>query len=168
MSDAAQAVKTSSRTKALFLVVLTFVVLGPAVGGFLFGLVAAFAAAWANSGGASVLSIISGYILFVLLSVLFAYLFAIPHALIAGVIVAAAGIWKQWNSVLVAFGAGVIASVAGTIALQFRELGTADPFGIIWFNTFWFMPSSLLAALVCWYITRSTVRATWNGAETAR
>jgi hypothetical protein len=163
MSEVAQAGKTSSRAQAFFLVVLTFVVLGPAVGGFLFGLVAAFAAAWANSGGASVLTIVSGYIVFVLLSVLFAYLFAIPHALIAGVIVAVAGLWWRWSNIFVALAAGAAASIAGTLVVLVQEPEAIDPMRVLYF-----MPSSLLAAFVCWYITRGVISATWNGAEAAR
>jgi hypothetical protein len=163
MSEAAQAGKTSSRVKAFFLVVLTFAALGPPIGGLLFGMVTTFTVAWANSGGASVYNVVSGYIVLVGLSILFSYVFAIPHALIAGVIVAVAGIWWRWSNIFVALAAGAVASIAGTLVLLVQQPGAADPMRI-----FYFMPSSLLAAFVCWYITRGIISATWHSAEPAR
>jgi hypothetical protein len=159
MSEAAQAGTTSSRAKAFFLVVLTFAALGPPIGGLLFGMVTTFSVAWVNSGGATMYNVGSGYIVLVGLSVFFSYLFAIPHALIAGVIVAVAGIWWRWSNVFVALAAGAVASVAGTLPLLVHQPGAIDPMRI-----FYFMPSSLLAAFVCWYITRGIVRATWQNA----
>lgn len=163
MSDAAQSKESSSRIKAFFLVVLVFAVLGPAIGGLLYGAIVAFAVAGANSGAAGAYTVVSGYLLFLLLSVISGYLFGMPHALIAGAIVAAAGIWKQWNNVLVALAAGVIASVAGTFIVLLGQPSAVDTTIVLWS-----MPSSLVAALVCWFITRSIVRATWTSAEPAR
>jgi hypothetical protein len=163
MSEAAQSGNTPSRTKAFFLVVLTFVALGPPIGGLLFGMVTTFIVAWVNSGGATMYNVGSGYIVLVGLSILFSYLFAIPHALIAGVIVAVAGIWWRWSNIFVALAAGAVASVAGTLPLLVHQPGAVDPMRILYF-----MPSSLLAAFVCWYITRGIISATWNSAEIAR
>lgn len=162
MSEAVQGKASSSRVKAFFFVVLVFAALGPAVGGLAFGSVAGVIVTRANSGGADILTLIYRYVAFVAFSMLFSYFLGIAHALIAGVVVAAAGIWKQWNNILVALAAGIIASVTGTVALHFRQLELVDTTGILWF-----MPSSLAAALACWYLTRSTIRATWNSAEPA-
>ena len=155
MSETPGSHRPSSPAVAFFLVVLVFAALGPAVGGVLFGAITGASVAWNSSAGP--VAVVFGYIAFVFLTVIYAYFLGIAHALVAGVIVAATGIWKQWNNVVVPLLAGAIASVVGT--------GVAYPFDPEFFSAaavLIYLPICLVAALVCWYITRGIVRATWQ------
>lgn len=155
MSETPGSSRKPSSPVAFFLVLLVFAALGPAVGGILFGAVTGALVAWNSSAGP--VAVVFGYIAFVFLVVIYAYFLGIAHALVAGVIVAATGIWKQWNNVIVPLLAGAVASVAGT--------AVAYPFNPEFFNAaavLIYLPICLVAALVCWYITRGIVRATWQ------
>lgn len=146
-----------SKGVTFFLVVLVFAGLGPAIGGGLFGAVAGLFAG--QNSGLSLLASIPGYIFFVLLAILYAYFLGMAHALIAGIIVGAAGIWMRWNNLFVALVAGCVASLIGTLLLQIVREGIFDAAGF-----HFFIPSSIAAALVCWYVTRGMVRRTWRSA----
>lgn len=146
-----------SPVAAFFLVLLLFAVLGPAVGGVLFGAVAGALAAWNSTAGP--VAALFGYIAFVILALIYAYVLGIAHALVAGVIVAVLGIWRRSNRAAVALLAGAIASVVGT--------AIAHPFNPDFFRfaaVLFYLPICLVAAWVCWYVTRGIVRATWPNA----
>jgi hypothetical protein len=163
MSEVAQAGKTSSRAKAFFLVVLIFAVLGPAIGGLIFGLVMMGLAVSAISI-TNIVPTVSSFIPITFLTILFGYPFGIAYALIVGALVAAAGIWLQWNNIFVPLVASIVASVAGTFLMQFFIEKFFRTHTVIIY-----LPICAVAALVCWHVTRGMIRATWsNGAEPAQ
>jgi hypothetical protein len=139
MSEVAQAGKTSSRAKAFFLVVLIFAVLGPAIGGLVFGLVM-MGLTVGSSSSANVILVFFTSVLVTLMTAL------------------------QWNNLLAPLVAGVTASAVATFLMQFV-------FSDFFFGNLFmiYLPICLVAALVCWYVTRKLVRSTWPSvAESAR
>lgn len=156
MAERLVSARQPSRTGAFALVLLVFVGLGPLVGSL---------ALWIP---VSVMRVVNmgvshadpvGYFSALAVVLFFGYLIGIVYALIAGLVVAVAGIFMRWNNVLVPVAAAALASLIGPyIPWLYSKLfsGQMDWTGIF--------PICLIAALVCWFFTRGIVRATWQSA----
>lgn len=156
MNSVARTKVPLSRGGAFALVLMIFAGLGPLVGSF---------AVWifVSAGRAMNMGLVHsdpvGYFSALALVLVFGYLIGIVYALISGLVVAVVGIFMQWNNVLVAIVAAAAASAAGS-AIPWIHLriftGQMNQLGIF--------PVCLAAALVCWFVTRGIVRATWQSA----
>jgi hypothetical protein len=136
---------------ALLLTVLVFVVVGPAIG---------VLAVFFGTGYADIMrnaqygiGIIFQGLSFVML---FGYIFGWSFALVAGLVVAIAGIWFRLNNLLAPVLAAVVSTLLGGLLVPLIFQIKADPSGVVWF-----FPACLLATVVCWYLTRGIVRRTW-------
>lgn len=156
MSDVARTKVPLSRGGAFVLVLMIFAGLGPLVGSL---------AVWVFASAGRALNMglghsdPVGYFSALALVLVFGYLSGIVYALVSGLVVAVAGIFMRWNNVLVAIVAAVAASVIGS-AIPWAHFkifsGQMNILGIF--------PVCLTAALVCWFVTRGIVRATWQSA----
>ena len=136
---------------ALFLVVLIFVALGPAIGTLAVFVGSGYAEIMRNANyGLGIVFQGLGFVMF------FGYLFGWAFALIAGIFVAVAGIWFRWNHFLVSVAAALVATLSGGLIVPLLFQIKADPAGVVWF-----FPACLLATFVCWFLTRGIVRRTW-------
>jgi hypothetical protein len=135
-----------SRPMRFFLIVISFMAIGPAVGGLVawcMFLVLAYMRqtvgrvdAWPN---------ILGTVL------LFAYPIGAPFAAIAGIAHAVSAIWLQKISVVLPIVAALIANVpllvVGSLSAAYREF---------LFYPIVVLPASLVASIVCWRLTRNS------------
>ncbi|MBY0532577.1 MAG: hypothetical protein K2P86_11465 [Xanthobacteraceae bacterium] len=139
---------------ALFLVVLIFIVVGPAVGTLAVFVGSGFAEIMRSANyGIDILIRGLGFVLF------FGYIFGWAFALVAGIFVAVAGIWFRWNSFLAPIAAALASTLSGALFVPVIFQLRAEPSGVIWF-----FPACLLATFVCWFLTRGIVRRTWQSA----
>jgi hypothetical protein len=139
---------------ALFLVVLIFVIVGPAVGTLAVFIGSGLAEIMRSANyGIDILFRGLGFVLF------FGYIFGWAFALIAGLIVAIAGIWFRWNSFLAPVVAAAVSTSLGVFLVPVIFQIRAEPS-----NVTWFFPACLLATFVCWFLTRGIVRKTWPSA----
>jgi hypothetical protein len=152
MSDIVRT-KSLSKTLAFVLVVLVFIVIGPAVGSLSLWTGSNFSALL--SGNMNIAYFFRGF-LFVLM---FGYLLGFVFALIAGIFVSIVGIWAKWNNLLVPVIAAGIAALLGIYVSPALFKAKADIAA-----TPWLFPICLPAAFVCWFLTRRIVRATWQNA----
>lgn len=137
---------------ALLLTVLIFVVVGPAIGVIAVFIGSGYGEIFRSANyGADILFKGLGFVLF------FGYIFGWAFALIAGLFVAVAGIWFRWNSFLAPVAAALIATLLGGLLIPLILQIQADPAGLVWF-----FPACVLAAFVCWFLTRRIVRSTWQ------
>ncbi|MBY0532576.1 MAG: hypothetical protein K2P86_11460 [Xanthobacteraceae bacterium] len=99
-----------------------------------------------------------GYLAALWLILFFGYVVGIGYALIAGILVATAGIWGRRNNFLVPAVAALAASALGSYAvtLYFKPMHEGNLIGVF--------PICLIATFVCWYFTRGIVRKTWQSA----
>lgn len=136
---------------ALFLVVVIFVVAGPAIGTLAVFVGSGFAEIMRSADyGIGILFRGLGFVLF------FGYIFGWVFALVAGIVVAVAGIWLRWNSFLAPVAGAVVSTLSGALFVPLIFQIKADPAGATWF-----FPACLLATFVCWFLTRGIVRRTW-------
>lgn len=142
--------RTKAQIGALALVVIIFAGVGPFIGGLVLLQDATISNPAASFGGG-----ISGYFDKVLFTLILGYVFGVGYAFIAGVIVAVTGIWMKLNNFLVPLVAGVAVSALPVGWLYF---GTTVNFGMIP----WLLPICLIAAFICWFLTRGIVRRTWQ------
>jgi hypothetical protein len=135
MSAVARIKSPPSRAGSFFVVVVIFVSFGPLVGGL---------AVWISVSAARLVNIgISndpiGYFSMLALILLFCHLVGIVYALIAGIVVASAGIFMRWNNLLVPFLAAAAASLIGPFVPWFYSklsmTGAMD--GIAVFQSAW-------------------------------
>jgi hypothetical protein len=157
MSSAAREKSPPSRVGAYFLVTVIFLGIGPLVGSLAVWIAASvskFVAANGNIGSPGPV----GYLAALWLVLFFGYVIGIGYALVAGVLVAVAGIWMRWNNLFVPFVAALAASLIGSYIVTLYNL---RPLTNDWTITGIF-PICLVATLVCWYVTRGIVRATWQ------
>jgi hypothetical protein len=139
---------------ALLLTVLVFLVVGPAIGVIAVFIGSGYGEIFRSANhGADILFRGFGFVLF------FGYIFGWAFALIAGVVVAVAGIWMRWNNFLAPVAAALIATLSGGLLIPVLFQIQADPGGLAWF-----FPACLLAAFICWLLTRGIVRRTWLSA----
>lgn len=156
MSGVARAKSPPSRLGALALVVIIFIGLGPLAGGL---------AVWIFISVPRVINMgighsdPVGYMQVLAFILFFGYVIGIGYALVAGIVVAVAGIWMRWNNLLTPFLAAAIATIVGTYVIS---LGVPEVMGDTKLPGMFAI--CLLAALVCWFLTRGIVRATWQDA----
>jgi hypothetical protein len=159
MSHTARVKSASSRIGSFFIVIIIFIGLGPLVGSLAVWIAASVSKLVAADGNIGSPGPV-GYFAALWLVLFFGYVIGIGYALVAGILVAVAGIWVRWNNLFVPFMAALAASLIGSYIVTlyyFRPL-TND-----WTITGIF-PICLVATLVCWYVTRGIVRATWQSA----
>ena len=136
---------------AFFLVVVIFVVVGPAIGTTAVFLGSVYPEIMKSAGyGLDIIFKGLGFVLFV------GYLFGWAFALVAGIFVAVTGIWMRWNNFLVSVAAAVFATLSGALFVPLIFQISAEPSGVVWF-----FPACLLATFVCWFLTRGIVRKAW-------
>jgi hypothetical protein len=153
MIRSARAWAEASRFGSFIVVVAVFVVVGPPIGSVVVWLVTLMVK---PPSEAEMLVAVGSLILLLI----FGYILGFGFALIAGVVVGAAGIWMQQNGILVAVGAALAAAVVGAIA---QRLFISAMWGDI--HAWGVFPICLVPTLVCWYITRSIVRTTWSSSN---
>lgn len=145
--------KPRSKVLAFILAVLIFVVIGPLAGSLALWLGSNFS--MLTSGNVSLSNFFNGF-MFVLL---FGYVLGFAFALIAGLVVAVAGLWLRWNNLLVAFAAAAAATLSGYILLPAFMSITMGDVGVHWLFLL-----CLSATLLCWLLTLPIVRRTWQSA----
>ena len=139
---------------ALFLVVLIFVLVGPAIGTTAVFVGSVYPEIMKSAGYS--LDIIFKGLGFV---ILIGYVLGWSFALVAGIFVAVAGIWFRWNNFLVPIAAAVTSTLLGALLVPAIFQIQAVPESVIWF-----FPACLLAVFICWFLTRGIVRRTWQSA----
>jgi len=138
----------------LLLTVLIFVAVGPAIATLAVFIGSGFAEIMKSANyGIGILFRGLSFVMF------FGYIFGWAFALVAGLFVAIAGIWFRWNGFLAAIAAAVVSTLSGAAFVPLLFQIRADPSGVTWF-----FPACLLATFVCWFLTRSIVRRTWQSA----
>jgi hypothetical protein len=136
----------------LFLVVLIFVGLGPAIGAFAVFVGSGYAEIVRSANyGFDILFRGLGFVMFI------GYLFGWAFALVAGLFVAIAGIFARWNGFLAPVAAAAVSTLSGVLLVPMMFRISADPAGALWF-----FPTCLLATFICWFLTRGIVRRTWQ------
>jgi hypothetical protein len=136
----------------LFLVVLIFVGLGPAIGAFAVFVGSGYAEIVRSANyGFDILFRGLGFVMFI------GYLFGWAFALVAGLFVAIAGIFARWNGFLAPVAAAAVSTLSGALLVPMMFRISADPAGALWF-----FPACLLATFICWFLTRGIVRRTWQ------
>jgi hypothetical protein len=142
------ALQMAKRVTHFVLIVATFAMLGPVIGAFVMSL--AMLVIDSVRHGLTVNTIYASFVL----SLILAYPIGIKSAVLAGAIVAAAGIFLKQNSLLVA----AIAGIAASLLYWFMEYPTGTSTNIF-FGIFALL--CMFASAACWYVTRGIVRATW-------
>ena len=138
-------------------VVAIFGLLGPLVGGTVLWVVATVHGFFSGVGSAAPQWTILLSLLFV---IVFAYPAGIAFALLAGMFVAAAGVWARWNGIIVPI---ISAGLACALVLLLAEFLPSSAWGEP--KLIGILPICLIASLVCWFVTRDIVRSTWPPAS---
>jgi hypothetical protein len=135
---------------------MVFVLVGPPIGGVVFWIEALALALWEGRAvmpGAVRLEDIR----FLFVATLLSYLYGGPFAVASGVLHAAAAIWLRQNSIMVPITAAVVVSAAGGALLVLSAARGA--LMVLMGGLTIILPASLVASLVCWYLTRQWLRA---------
>ena len=150
---AVQPIRRSSKLGCFLGTVAIFALLGPPIGGFVAWL---GGTTYAIAKGAMATAPLITIFAMLVMMLVFAYPAGIYFALVAGVIVAATGIWGHRNGIIVPVVAAVIASVAVVLAMKFLSFPESDVPKILGI-----FPICLTASVACWFITREIVRSAW-------
>lgn len=148
-------IRVAKILSGFLLTVAIFATLGPAVGAFA-GSITIFSIDAVRNGLSP--RILEAFTTVLGVSVLFAFFVGVKFALVAGAIVAAAGIFLRRNGIMIAVFAGVAACLVYWFAEYSSFASLANSLAIT------FLPICIIASLACWYVTRGIVR--WARAET--
>jgi hypothetical protein len=151
-----------SKAVAFALVILIFVALGPPVGST--GMLIFVVMGSLGQSSQSIGDQIGSFLLLLFVSAPLSYIVGATFAFVAGVVVATTGIFMRWNNFISSILAGVAALLLVPLMGQLSSKNLIRPETLLAGLRSELTPVCLLAAFVCWFVTRGIVRATWQNA----
>lgn len=155
MVEQAGAVRANrpSPVKRFIGIVAIYLLVGPPVGGIVF---------WIEVAMAEVLrerAILSAAFGSFFVMVALSYPVGAPLAFVSGIIDAVAAIWFRQTSILVPVVAGCFLGALGSAVIFWSSLNMYSNFWLEFGSGLkWLLPVALIAALVCWRLTRRLAR----------